>query len=79
MAMIQRLSLAAALAGALILPAVASADQNAPSQLCEGDKMKKEETTAEKGEAKRNADTEKSSKQQDDKSTAKSDKDANKS
>ena len=79
MASIQRLGQAVIMAGALILPAVASADQNAPSQTCEGDKMKKEETTAEKTESQRKPDSDKSSKSQDDKSTARSDKEADKS
>jgi len=70
MAPIRHLGRALIIAGALSVPALASAEQ-APSALCDGDKMEEKEPTAEKSEAKRDAD--KASKKTDEKSEPKSD------
>lgn len=70
MASIQRLGRALLIASALFVPAFASADSSATTPLCEGEKMKEKDPTAEKGEpAKRQ--TDKASKSTDDKSAPK--------
>lgn len=55
MAPIRHVGRALIVAGALSLPALASAEQ-APSALCDGDKMEEKEPTADKSDAKRDAD-----------------------
>jgi hypothetical protein len=70
MAPIRHLGRALIMVGALSVPALASAEQ-APTALCDGDKMEEKEPTAEKSEPKRDAD--KASKKTDDKSEQKSD------
>jgi hypothetical protein len=70
MAPIRHLGRALIIAGALSIPALASAEQ-APTALCDGDKMEEKEPTAEKSEATRDAD--KASKKIDDKSEQKRD------
>ena len=70
MASIRHVGRALIVAGALSFSALASAEQ-APTELCDGDKMEEKEPTAEKSDAKRNA--EKSGKKVDDKAEPKPD------
>jgi hypothetical protein len=78
MASIQRLGRALIVASALLAPAFASADSSSTTSLCDGEKTKEKEPTAEKSEPKR--ETDKSSKSSDDKAAPKPDaKEANKS
>ena len=68
MTAIRRLVPALVVVGALSLPVVASAEQ-APSELCEGDKMEKKEPTADKRDVKQDSD--RSGKKSEDKSEPK--------
>ena len=72
MASIRRIGPAFALAVALGLPVAASANQT-PSPLCDGEKMKEKEPTAEKGESKPDQSENQSGKKSNDKPAPKPD------